>query len=61
MITPSVPAVATEALPDIHTPPGTLFVNVVTEPTHTVAIPDVAPGFTFTDTGSVLLQPVLNV
>ena len=61
MITPSVPTVATEALPDIHTPPGTLLVNVVVEPAHTVDTPDVTPGFTLTDTGNVLLQPVPNV
>lgn len=60
-ITPVLkPAVATVVLPLVHVPPPAL-VSVVAIPTHTCAVPDIAPGVTFTVKGNAVTHPVGRV
>jgi hypothetical protein len=53
--------VAVDGLEELHTPPGTVLVNVKEDPAQRPAIPEIGPGAGFTVINNVLLQPELNV
>ncbi len=54
------PIVATDAVLLVHVPP-TESVNVVVEPAHTLAVPDIEDGEAFTVITFVVVQPVDKV
>jgi hypothetical protein len=45
----------------VHTPPGGVAVNVVVNPTHTLAVPEIDDGDGFTVTTVVVKHPVGSV
>lgn len=56
--TPDVaPTAALDGLLDVHTPPGTAFVNTVVEPVHTDEAPTIGAGVALTVTSFVTLHP----
>lgn len=48
---------ATAGLEELHTPPGTAFVNVVLAPVQTDEAPDMADGVALTVTSFVTMHP----
>jgi len=45
----------------LHVPPDGELLNVVVAPTHTEAVPDIAPGLLFTQMANVEKQPLESV
>jgi hypothetical protein len=58
MIPVVAPAVATVVILLVQVPPVVASVNVIVEPVHTAAVPNMGPGAEFTVTTAVLVQPV---
>jgi len=59
--TPVAVTVAVAVVPLLHTPPDVTSLKVVVAPVHTVLLPVIAEGSALTVTGTLVLQPVLNV
>ena len=53
--------VPTPVLLLLHVPPDVLLLNAVVLPTHTLAVPPIAPGIAYTVATAVAKQPVDNV